>query len=1211
MPNNTTSSMEEGTNSKAAGLGPIPFWWWVGEGLDRERIIWQLDRLKENGVFEAIVSYNHHADGSPNRGEPPVFSDAWWKLFREVLGECKARGMRLGFQDYTLLNPVLEEIGKASPDMAGGGELREAHHIVAAGDDAVLCVPGACVPVAAFAYPLRNGVACVREAADLRGDIRGSEIRWSAPEGNDDWLLSLCWCPEAAFDPMHPASGERVIRRYYEPFENEVGEFLGNTFRVSFQDELDFGGKMPRWSACLAAEFEKRKGYDPMPLLAALWHDLGPVSAKFRIDYADVAVRLMEERYFIPIFEWHERHDLLFGNDNLGRGGVEEGRRAYGDPFRTMRWYSAPGTDDPSLDGPRAFRGLKVNSSIAHLYGRPRVWNEGFHSSGWGTTPAAVVAALNADFVLGATVVNLHGLYYSTFGGWWEWAPPDFHFRQPYWEETGALWSCSERLCEMLSEGVHVCDVAILYPITALEGGLNEPVDAGGHFEDPAEFHAFEIGRHLVENGIDFDFLDFESLERAEISGGALRVAGEEFRVLIFPFMSSTRFSSIVAARDFARSGGLVAFYGCRPVASERAGAEDPELEKLVDEILGTGRALHVEAGVYAAFDAVNKHLLRDFDPAGTGLQAVHRRTNTADTYFVFNPGPRDVNAGIGFRSVCHAARIDPWSGREFSVTQRIEEGRISRIGIDLAAGAATVIRFDRSPDRDAAADPPAQCSSIPLDDADLIALADGWECELDPVLDNRFGDFRLPATPGFIGAEARGFRYAEESGNATAGCESADFDDTAWAQATYSHGQKFWRLGPLPASAGTDKIGEWLAAATSIDPLEAVIVAGSGHRWQAVDFSYRWGIENDPHLKDWASGPHGLKGIVPDEFIDCSGGTPGSVWFFWTTIEVPERRETRLVTGSRAAHKVWLNGRCVWDCERELPPGRQSVWNLPHYHSDPARVDVVLEAGINPMLLRFVQPAGQRVRGYAAFEGSESNAASAPALRWFTSSDHPVFNPLPGAPASAHWFRFKSAPGLRRVCVVSRAPARAWSDGTAMRVIRSQQRADGLFETRFEALEKNLRSAMVAIRTEPLRGFFGGEALPEPVLMECETGEIQTGDWCGQGLESYSGRIWYRRTVCLCPEEAARAESLDLGSVIASADVRVNGMPAGKLIAPPWRAPVHDLLHPGENRIEIRVANTLANHWHIGIPTPYAPEGQTVSGLLGPVTLRLRKKTI
>jgi hypothetical protein len=593
----------------SSAYGPVPFWWWVGEPLDRERLIWQLDRLREKGVLNAIVSYNHHGDGAPNRGEPAVFSSAWWSLLRDILAACRERGMKLSFQDYTLLNPILEEIGEAAADMRGAGELCEAHARVRAGAEARVRIDGAGEAVAAAAHPWRDGRVSVEGAVKLGGEVRNGELVWRAPEGAGEWLVSLCWCRPVHFDPLHPEAGARVIERFYAPFEREVGEHLGKTLPISFQDELDFGGVMPRWSRVLEAEFLARKGYALTPWLAALWHDAGPRSAKVRIDYADVVTRLLEERYFIPVFEWHERHGLLFGNDNIGRGGIEAGRRAYGDAFRTMRWFSAPGTDDPALAGPRAFKGLKVNSSIAHLYGRPRVWNECFHSSGWGTAPADVVAALNADFALGATVVNLHGLYYSTFGGWWEWAPPDFHFRQPYWDDTQALSGYATRLCQTLSRGTHACDIAIVYPITAIEGGLNARVDAGdgcdapvserqagkaGDTLDAAEAAAFGLGRHLFEAGMDFDLVDFESLERAECAGGELRVAGEAYRVLVLPHLSAVRFSTLETARRFVDAGGLVVIYGCKPVASERAGAEDAELDALVAELLartpGAGR---------------------------------------------------------------------------------------------------------------------------------------------------------------------------------------------------------------------------------------------------------------------------------------------------------------------------------------------------------------------------------------------------------------------------------------------------------------------------------------------------------------------------------------------------------------------------------------------------------------------------------------------
>ncbi|HOC73451.1 MAG TPA: hypothetical protein PKL54_11575, partial [Candidatus Hydrogenedentes bacterium] len=58
--------------------------------------------------------------------------------------------------------------------------------------------------------------------------------------------------------------------------------------------------------------------------------------------------------------------------------------------------------------------------------------------------------------------------------------------------------------------------------------------------------------------------------------------------------------------------------------------------------------------------------------------------------------------------------------------------------------------------------------------------------------------------------------------------------------------------------------------------------------------------------------------------------------------------------------------------------------------------------------------------------------------------------------------------------------------------------------------------------------------------------------------------------------------------------------------VTPPWRVDVSGLVTPGENRVEVLVCNTLANHYGT-IPTHY--RGDPVSGLLGPVTLRVERE--
>jgi hypothetical protein len=66
---------------------------------------------------------------------------------------------------------------------------------------------------------------------------------------------------------------------------------------------------------------------------------------------------------------------------------------------------------------------------------------------------------------------------------------------------------------------------------------------------------------------------------------------------------------------------------------------------------------------------------------------------------------------------------------------------------------------------------------------------------------------------------------------------------------------------------------------------------------------------------------------------------------------------------------------------------------------------------------------------------------------------------------------------------------------------------------------------------------------------------------------------------------------------------VRVNGRAAGVRVAPPWTFDLTKFVQPGDNRLEVLVCNTLANQY-LTVPTQY--RGSTVSGLLGPVQLRV-----
>ena len=680
-------------------------------------------------------------------------------------------------------------------------------------------------------------------------------------------------------------------------------------------------------------------------------------------------------------------------------------------------------------------------------------------------------------------------------------------------------------------------------------------------------------------------------------------------------------------ARDFCRAGGVVIAFGVLPRASERAGSDDPELAKLVREVFGPdaggssltthrhesgGLGWFIPDGYSCVESAVNQSIERDFLARDSGLTVLHRREESCNIYYVFNPHAEAVDTEVTFRATGSVRRWEPWTGRTIAVTGAESCGQRTRVPMMLGPAEAQVVVFEReatSTDISTGSLSLCQVGNTSNTLGEQIFAVDGlWDFDLQPTMDNRFGDFRLPAHEGLLGADARRFRFAEEPVSDPApSWHVPDMDDSAWPLVTYSFGPRFWKLGPITPGANLAAIEQNLTSLSRIDPTLPIVVDGREFFWRSYEMSLRWGIENDPCMMDWASGPHGLKGKVPDEFIDLHDDRPGATWYLWTSVQSTIAGTAALTMGSRSVYVAWFGRRAVLEQVDALPAGRQSIWNLPHYHSEPRRANVELSAGDNPLLLRFTQPADQRVRAYVAFDSATitnevDDEPSEPALRWFIRRDHPVLNYRPGQPMRAGWYRFTAPPGLSAMTITARGPIHAWSAGSKLPAGMSSRRGNGALTYRLTVPKPSLDPVIVAIRVEAPPDSFAGDCVPEPILLECGPGRIPLGDWSAFGLATYSGVARYSRTIEVNSQQVVETVVLDLGAIAATAAVRVNGELVATLITPPWRVDLTGHLRAGSNRIEIEVANTLANHYSVGIPTPYVFPGQTISGLLGPV---------
>jgi len=98
------------------GYGNVPFYWWNGDSLNRDRLREELEILASSATEGFAVSYIHlHAQsdaaemsgsyglfGKTEPGRPKVFSDEWWDIWSWFAEACAEKNIGLGFDDYTI-----------------------------------------------------------------------------------------------------------------------------------------------------------------------------------------------------------------------------------------------------------------------------------------------------------------------------------------------------------------------------------------------------------------------------------------------------------------------------------------------------------------------------------------------------------------------------------------------------------------------------------------------------------------------------------------------------------------------------------------------------------------------------------------------------------------------------------------------------------------------------------------------------------------------------------------------------------------------------------------------------------------------------------------------------------------------------------------------------------------------------------------------------
>ncbi len=930
-----------------ARWGEVPLWWWEGDRMTKERVTWQLETLAAKGVKSVCPIQR-----SPGRCDPPSFSPEWWDMLEYVHGECQRLGMTLWAYDQVGYGHYgwLEKAAARTRDP----RTRRVQLLTAEGSPDTplrLALPDGEV-LAARAYPVRDGVADDGGSVDVRAEIEGATLRWTPPSGTWRAAVSVA-VPYQAFQ-LSDTAADTFLDMLYGEIERRLGkEAMGRSFAGMFQDEHP---PTPRdiYTERLAEAFRQRTGYEIGRAIPALHFDVGPLTPRYRTDFFDTYLEVDEDSYWKRVYDWTNARGVLTSHDNWGRGNINRQSQGYIDYFRTQRWFSAPGYDDAGrleLTG-RNYYDAKIAASIARLYERPRVWSEAFHTSGWGRTTEETLSWLSANWAFGANLYDEHGLYYSTRASTWEHAAPDPHWRQPYWVYYKTLSDWVTRVSHLMSQGTHVVDAAVHYPVVSLLAG--EPPG-----EEAPDYNLYmTLSRALYDAGIDNDIADDDSILGAEVKDGRIVMGGNGYGALVFGPETTVRRSVIEKARELAASGGTVIFYGRLPSSSTDAGRGDPELAALLEEILGVApdavssaqTTAKDHAGGFAAFvpegpetlpELVSGHVERDFVPGGGKVYVGHRRMGDVDVYLVQNTEKGPIELDARFRVKGEPEIWDAFTGQVRPVDRFERDGDVTRVQHRLEGNVAELFVF-RPGDRARGERPGAGAFERARDKA----LSPDWTFSVIPTRDNRWGEFRWPPSEEVIGPEVRAFRFAEEAGTAGTelGWHEPGFDDGDWSVDRFSIGPYWLVLNALPESG--DLAATVLATPDRIQAGAGVEIAGASHTWDTVEFSKTIGLARPA---PWGGHSGYPDGAIDQNFVELPEGRK----LLFTRLRSPRDQRLGLRVELRnSGARLWVNG--------TEQPFEDAIGNLPLREGENA---VLLELPDGGKGMLFVQAEPPSVR--------------------------------------------------------------------------------------------------------------------------------------------------------------------------------------------------------------------------------------------------------
>jgi hypothetical protein len=391
------------------------------------------------------------------------------------------------------------------------------------------------------------------------------------------------------------------------------------------------------WTDDLPQEFQRRRGYDLLPLLPALFLETGPQAADIRHDWGQTLSELVDERYLKPLNAWAQARRTQFRS------------QTYGFPPVTLSSNALVALPEGEGNNWRAFTTTRWATSASHLFDRNVTSAEAWtwlHSPSFRATPLDMKAEADILFLQGINQLIGHGWPYTPPGvaepGWSLYAAAVFSDQNPWWLVMPDISRYLQRVSHVLRQGRPANDIAILLPTNdawaATKPGRATVSDEMHNYVTPA------LTAQLLDAGYGFDYIDAASIDKLQ----------GRYRVLLLPKLTRIDPSTYRKVEQFLRRGGTVLAIDKTP--SLGAGHVDSvarakQVQALTQKLFRSAS----RAGVVSE-NAVGDDLRKSLEPDlqlerdQSAIGFIHRRLDHGDIYFVANTTNKEVSTRARFR---------------------------------------------------------------------------------------------------------------------------------------------------------------------------------------------------------------------------------------------------------------------------------------------------------------------------------------------------------------------------------------------------------------------------------------------------------------------------------------------------------------------------------------------------------------------------------